>query len=175
MKILGQIKNTDEAWKAVNIISFHEAVKSHYAPRRLEQWFEWGFNLQSIKEGRHQLSSYNQAPDRFKRLGNLVYPGWNSLLCCYGNFQDETSTSITTHRDHGFCENKVVMLNLGIADFTIDGKTHRLVDGVVVEFDSKLPHSARQLSKERANFSFRKVRESFLLPAIAEANASLFY
>jgi hypothetical protein len=164
MEIIGRIQNLKDAWTIARAIEFDKTVKSNYAPNRLERWYRWGSNLQSIPYGRHKLTYYGQPHYRLIELGNSLLPDWTSLLCCYGDHVEGTSTDIGDHRDHGFTQGETIMLNLGIADFTIDGVTHRVEDGVVVRFNSKQLHSAKQVSNLRYNFTWRRVKPEVLNP-----------
>ncbi|WP_172192677.1 hypothetical protein [Microcoleus asticus] len=54
-----------------------------------------------------------------------------------------------------------VSLNLGVAEFVIDGKTHVLNDGDIVKFNCKLSHAVpRILSEERFSLVLWKLNEA---------------
>jgi hypothetical protein len=97
-------------------------------------------------------------------LRKKYFPESDSCLVCKGKRPD-SDTTIDWHRDHGTFENKVVMVNYGLAYFYIDNygdtKVIPLNDGVVVEFDSKLPHKAIQTCDERYIITFRRTKKEF--------------
>lgn len=174
MKFLGQVKTgIEDLYFWVNNLELTSAVKSSYAPNRLEMWFGLGSNLQSIKDGRAAIFQAEEPSQRIKDLGNRVYPGWNSILVCGG------LTDIDWHRDHGHFERKAVMINLGTARYSectkadgftpIDWEDYALVDGDVVEIDTKLLHMAKQISPIRFNVTFRKVKSEYLPQSNSQA------
>lgn len=150
----------------VEKIDFSNLVKSTYAPKRLEKWFGYSSNLQSIKEGRHQAIFTEDIPDIFNRIRNQYYQEADSLLICYGK-KPESDTTIGQHRDHGCFHGKAIMINFGQAIYTenhYDGRIEKydLTDGDVIEIDTKIIHSAYQLSDIRINATFRKFRSEFV-------------
>ena len=168
-KILENIKGTHEynlILEYMKKLQYLQIVHSSYAPKRLERWFGYYSNLQSIKEGRHELGFNEAIPYVFNRIKNDYYPESDSLLLCYGK-KPESDTSINSHRDHGCFLGKAVMINFGEAIYTENPynapiEHHELMDGDVVEIDTKLIHSANQTSDFRMNATFRKVRPDFL-------------
>lgn len=97
-----------------------------------------------------------------------VLPDMISLFIC-GGYLPETSTSIQWHRDHSHFIGKAVMLNLGEAIYREKperGSDHiikyKLTDGLVVLIDTKLLHSAEQISAKRYNFTFRRIKPQYL-------------
>jgi hypothetical protein len=168
-KILENIKGQweYEILKAfIQKIDFSHTVKSTYAPKRLEKWFGYASNLQSIKDGRHAVGFTEDIPDIFNRIKNQYYQDADSLLVCYGN-KPESDTTIANHRDHGTFLAKAVMINFGEATYSetdYDGRITKydLQDGDVVEIDTKIIHAAYQLSDLRINATFRKFRPEYL-------------
>jgi hypothetical protein len=54
-----------------------------------------------------------------------------------------------------------VVLNIGVAEFTIDGKTYLLQDGDMTKFNCKLSHSVpRILSEERFSLVLWKLNQA---------------
>jgi hypothetical protein len=146
-------------------IDFSRTVRSSYAPLRLEKWYGYGSNLQSIKDGRVEVGWTENFPDWIDELRVKYFPEANSALICKGQRPD-SETSIDWHRDHGTFENHVVMINFGYAVFYIQDyyngtEVITLKDGHVVEFDSKLLHKSTQSSDERYIITFRRVKTEF--------------
>lgn len=143
-----------------------EVTKSRYVNGRLEKWYRTGSNLQSLARGHARLFSCPEPPERLIKFGDQNLPGWHSLLVCGG------PTSIHWHRDHGHFERIAVMINLGRAVYreldkeVIESVT--LEDGDVVELDIKITHAADQLSNERFNFCFRRIKPEFLITPIPQ-------
>jgi len=168
-KILENIKGTHEysmLLEYMKQLQYLQLVHSSYAPKRLERWFGYYSNLQSIKDGRHELGYDEAIPYLFNRIKNDYYPESDSLLACYGKLP-ESNTSIGNHRDHGCFLGKAVMLNIGTSLYTENPynstqETYELADGDIVEIDTKLIHSSTQLSDLRMNATLRKVRPEFL-------------
>ena len=147
-------------------INFGKAVKSSYAPDRVEKWYGYFSNLKSIKEGRSELAMGDSFPDWLEACKDKYFKEANSALICSG-CKPKTNTSIEWHRDHGHFYNKVVMINFGEAMFyvqTYDEGTliKKLVDCDVVEFDSKFSHKSQQISTERYIVTLRQVKREFL-------------
>lgn len=168
LKVIGRIRGKSladlQAW--IELQPVDRLCHSQYAPERLERWYGIGSNLQSINMGRHKLFEAAAVPPRVFDLGNRLYPDWHSILLCGGK------TDIDWHFDHGCFEAKAVMVNLGEALYRechqhegykpIAWHEHYLTDGEVVEIDTKLLHSAQQLSLERFNLTFRRFKPQFL-------------
>lgn len=137
-----------------------EVTKSSYVSGRREAWYRLGSNLQSLAAGRAKLFAAPEPPQRLIDFGDRLLPGWHSLLVCGGK------TTITPHRDHSHFEAEAVMINLGGAVYAehvgATSESISLCDGDVVRLDIKVTHSARQLSDERFNFTFRRVKPEFL-------------
>jgi len=148
-------------------LDFGKAVKSSYAPSRVETWFGYGSNLQSIKDGRSEVFWKADFPEWLKNLKDVYFPEANSALLCKG-VNPESDTSIDWHRDHGNFENRVVMVNFGetifyLQDYNQGTLVHTLRDGDAVDFDSKLPHKSHQTSIERYIITFRKEKIEILV------------
>ena len=161
---LGKVKDYT-ILKKLRRENFDRVVKSSYAPLRLEKWYGYGSNLQSIKEGRAEVNWVENFPDWIDELRKDHFPEANSVLICKG-VRPESETSIDWHRDHGSFENRVVMVNFGYAVFYLNDyyngtEVHTLKDGQVVEFDSKLLHKSTQCSDERYIITFRRVKTEF--------------
>jgi hypothetical protein len=158
-----KIKNLQNLKK----LDFGKTVKSSYAPDRIETWYGYGSNLQSIKEGRSEVVWTRDFPLWLEELKKEYFPESNSALLCKG-VKPESDTSIDWHRDHGNFENKVVMINFGKAifylqDYNQGTLVNTLEDGDVVDFDSKMLHKSHQLSDERFMITFRRVKREYLV------------
>jgi hypothetical protein len=148
-------------------LDFGKTVKSSYAPDRVETWFGYGSNLQSVKDGRSEVTWKADFPSWLEDLKKTYFPSANSALLCKG-VKPHSDTSIDWHRDHGNFENRVVMVNFGesifyLQDYNQGTIVHTLRDCDVVEFDSKLLHKSHQTSSERFMITFRKVKREFLV------------
>jgi hypothetical protein len=167
--VLENINGTPEFKNIVKFmreLEYEKLVKSSYAPLRYERWYGYYSNMQSIKEGRHELGYDEPIPNYFHRIKELYYPEADSILLCFGE-KPNSDTSIAPHRDHGCFEGKAVMLNIGVSEyveFPYDEPSlaYELGIGDVVEIDTKLVHSANQLSDIRMNATLRKVKKEFL-------------
>lgn len=151
--------------KKLRRIDFGKVVRSSYAPLRLEKWYGYGSNLQSIKEGRADVNWVENFPDWIDDLRLQHFPEANSALICKGQ-RPASETSIDWHRDHGTFENRVVMINFGYAIFYLQDyhngtEIYTLKDGHVVDFDSKLLHKSTQTCDERYIITFRRVKTEF--------------
>jgi hypothetical protein len=168
-KILENIKGSHEYTMLLEYmkkVEYDKLVHSSYAPKRLEKWFGYYSNLQSIKDGRHELGYSEAIHYIFNRIKNDYYPESDSILLCYGQ-KPESDTSIGNHRDHGCFLGKAVMINFGTSIYTENPynapqEQYDLTDGDVIEIDTKLIHSSTQISDLRMNATLRKVRPEFL-------------
>jgi hypothetical protein len=157
---------TDEKYlENLRSLDFGKTVKSSYAPQRLEIWYGYGSNLQSIKDGRVEVEWKRDFPEWLEELRKKYFPDSNSALICKGNKPD-SDTSIEWHRDHGTFENRVVMVNFGctifyLQDYNQGTLIHTLKDCEVVDFDSKLLHKSTQISEERYIITFRRTKREF--------------
>ena len=148
-------------------MEFGKTVKSSYAPARVEIWYGYSSNLQSVKDGRSVVEWARDLPRWLDELRLKYFPTSNSVLVCAG-CKPSTDTSIQYHRDHGNFENRVVMINFGKALFYVqtynDGVVSKVLENRdVVEFNSKLLHKSDQISDERFIITFRKVKREFLI------------
>ena len=146
-------------------LEFGKTVKSSYAPERLEIWYGYGSNLQSISDGRSSVEWKKDFPDWLEELREQYFPEANSALLCKG-VKPQSDTSIDWHRDHGNFEKRVVMINFGFSTFYLQDYfsgtlVYTLKDCQVIEFDSKLPHKSVQITDERYIITFRKVKKEF--------------
>lgn len=146
-------------------MEFDKTVKSSYAPDRVETWFGYGSNLQSVKDGRSVVEWRRDLPEWLEELRIKYSPSSNSVLICKG-VKPLSDTSIDWHRDHGNFENSVVMINFGEAVFYLqDYEEGTLVnvlkDCSVVDFNSKLLHKSTQISDSRFIITFRRVKTQF--------------
>lgn len=168
-RILQNISNSDE-YRIIKDyminLKYESVVKSSYAPDRLERWFGYNSNLQSIKDGRHIVKLEAAIPVIFDRIKNTYFNDADSMLMCYG-LKPNSDTSIKPHRDHGCFIAKAVMLNFGAAEYieyNYDGTiiNYDLNDGDVVEIDTKIIHASRQYSELRMNATLRKLKPEFI-------------
>ena len=165
IKILEKIEKQPILDK-LHVLEYDKKVKSSYAPNRVEKWFGYSSNLQSIKDGRSCVEWTENFPFWINELRNKYFKESDSVLVCKG-IKSDSDTSIDWHRDHGNFHNRVVMVNYGKAIFylqTYDDGTVivELNDGDVVDFDSKMLHKSSQLSMERYIITFRKVKREYL-------------
>ena len=104
--------------------------------RRLELWI---FNQVNLGSGK---VSPGFCDDRLYAFTQRIYPGCNiGLLTYHGSERGGSSGLIRSHRDHTYAMPQALSINLGIADFEINGVTHRLGDGDIWEFNCKEPHA----------------------------------
>lgn len=171
MEILGKISgdNLVAAYDIAQQIELSQEVHSYYAPNRIEKWFRYGSNLQSIPKGRARIEKHSEPHPRLTKLGDRLYPNWHSLLVCGGNLLEDTSTSIQWHRDHGHFAADAIMLNLGQAIYREQPDRgsdriveHHLTEGLIVRINTKLLHCAEQVSQTRYNFTFRSIKAEYL-------------
>lgn len=113
--------------------------------RRLELWI---FNEVHLGNGTVKPAFFDS---RLYDFCQRIYPGCNiGLLTYHGELGGGSDARIRPHRDHGYAMPRAISINLGEADFAIDGKLYRLTDGCITEFNCKLTHSVpRILSAER--------------------------
>jgi hypothetical protein len=167
--ILENIKGTQEYIAILKFMvetDYMKIVKSSYAPLRLEKWYGFNSNLQSVKSDRHEVTFSEDIPTVFDRIHRTYYPDSDSMLMAYGK-KPESDSSIAPHRDHSFCQAKAIMINFGSSVFTehpydSDPIDYTLQPGDIIEIDTKLIHSSKQISDRRYNATFRKVRPEYL-------------
>jgi len=118
------------------LIPLMKASHSSLTGRRLELWL---FNEVNLGSGKVTAGFQD---DRLLNLAQQLLPGSNiGLLTYHGSERGGSSGLIRSHRDHSYAMPTAVSLNLGEADFVVDGVTHRLGDGEIYEFNCKLPHA----------------------------------
>ncbi|WP_333394545.1 hypothetical protein [Microcoleus sp. N9_A1] len=122
-----------------------EYSHSSLTKKRLELWL---FNKVHLGNGQVSLGFYDE---RLYQLCQRLYPGCDiGLLTYHGNKRGGSSGLIADHRDHGYGRPIAVSLNIGIAEFVVDGKSCVLDDGEIVKFNCKQIHSVpRIMSEER--------------------------
>jgi hypothetical protein len=157
----------DDILEELKVLEFDNTVKSSYAPKRVEIWYGYGSNLQSVKDGRSEVEWKRDFPEWLENLRKTYFPESNSALLCRGTKPD-SDTSIDWHRDHGNFEKRVVMVNFGhtifyLQDYVQGTLVYTLKDGDVVEFDSKLLHKSTQITEDRYIITFRKVKKEFTI------------
>ncbi|MEG4594137.1 hypothetical protein QUB00_20350 [Microcoleus sp. F8_C2] len=139
-----------------NLIGEMEYSHSSLTKKRLELWL---FN--QIHLGNGQVSpGYSNI--RLYDLCQRIYPGCDiGLLTYHGPERGGSCGLIASHRDHSYAQPMAVSLNLGIAEFVIDGKIYVLNDGDIVKFNCKLPHAVpRIMSEERFSLVLWKLNEA---------------
>lgn len=163
MKHLGIVSNS--IIEKLRAEDFTRMVKSSYAPLRVEKWYGYVSNLQSIKDGRVNVEWGENFPPWLEELRVKFFPESNSALLCKG-VKPNSDTSIDWHRDHGTFLPQVVMLNFGEVIFSLqtydEGTIVKTIgDGEVWAFDSKLLHKSSQVSDERYIITFRKTKTEY--------------
>lgn len=168
MKVLGQISSIHlkDLYSWVEQQDLTRTTYSNSAPARIEKWYRFASNLQSLSSGRAAIYAADYPGERICALGDRLYPDWHSLLVCGGD------TTINWHFDHGHFLGKAVMVNLGEALYSecskrsgytpIKWQDYHLTDGMVVEIDTKLLHKAQPLSMTRCNLTFRRFKSQYL-------------
>lgn len=124
--------------------------------RRLELWI---FN--SVHLGNSTVSP-GHYDDRLYNFCQLIYPSCNiGLLTYHGKLNGGSSGLIKPHRDHAYAMPRTVTINLGEAEFAIDGKLYKLTDGAICEFNCKVTHSVPSiLSVERFSLVLWQLNEA---------------
>lgn len=122
-----------------------EYSHSSLTKKRLELWL---FNKVHLGNGQVSPGFYDQ---RLYDLCQKLYPGSDiGLLTYHGPEKGGSCGLIAPHRDHGYGRPIAVSLNIGIAEFIVDGKSCVLKDGEIVKFNCKQLHSVpRIMSEER--------------------------
>lgn len=168
MEVLGNISGQSllDLYRWVEKQPLDKVVHSNYAPNRIEKWYKFGSNLQSLRMGKHRIFEADKPDTRVNDVGERLYPNWHSLLVCGGD------TNIDWHFDHGCFVADAVMINLGEAMYFECVKSkgyqpvtwfeHPLKDGMVVKINTKLLHKSEQISPVRYNLTFRKFKDIFL-------------
>lgn len=124
--------------------------------RRLELWL---FNEVHLGSGKVSPGYFDS---RLYNFCQRIYPGCNiGLLTYHGELGGGSSGLIKPHRDHGYAKPRAVSINLGEAEFAVDGKLYKLSDGDICEFNCKLTHSIpRILSSERFSLVLWQLNEA---------------
>ena len=128
-----------------SLVPLMKPSHSSLTGRRLELWL---FNEVHLGSGKVTAGYFD---NRLYAFSQRIYPGCDiGLLTYHGELGGGSSGLIKPHRDHGYAMPRAVSINLGEAEFAIDGKLHKLGDGAICEFNCKLTHSVpRILSTER--------------------------
>jgi hypothetical protein len=128
-----------------SLIGEMEYSHSSLTKKRLELWL---FNKVHLGNGQVSPGFYDQ---RLYKLCQRLYPGSDiGLLTYHGPARDASCGLIAPHRDQGYGRPIAVSLNIGIAEFVVDGKSCVLNDGEIVKFNCKQLHSVpRIMSEER--------------------------
>ena len=113
--------------------------------KRLELWL---FNKVHLGNGQVSPGYFDQ---RLYDFCQRLYEGCNiGLLTYHGPERGGSCGLIAPHRDHSYGQPMAVVVNIGMAEFVIDGKTYVLNDGDIKKFNSKLLHAVpRILNEER--------------------------
>lgn len=169
MKLLGHLATDDRTFLEEWCREQHLArvAQSRLAPKRVEKWFGLASNLAYIHTGQAQVyvaTSFEVIPSILKQMGDLLLPGWNSILVCGGD------TTIRLHKDHPHFQATALSINLGVAEYEevkpqpLGRQLSTLLPGQVLELDISIPHRATQTSESRYNVTFRTIKGSFLGP-----------
>ena len=131
-----------------DLVGEMEYSHSSLTKKRLELWL---FNTVHLGNGQVSPGFYDQ---RLYELCQRLYPGCDiGLLTYHGKERGGSCGLIAPHRDHGYGRPIAVSLNIGIAEFVVDGKSCVLNDGEIVKFNCKQLHSVpRIMSEERFSF-----------------------
>jgi hypothetical protein len=113
--------------------------------KRLELWL---FNKVHLGNGQVSPGYFDH---RLYDFCQRLYEGCDiGLLTYHGPERGGSCGLIAPHRDHSYGQPMAVVLNIGMAEFVIDGKTYVLNDGDIKKFNSKLLHAVpRILTEER--------------------------
>jgi hypothetical protein len=124
--------------------------------KRLELWL---FNKVYLGNGQVSPGYFDQ---RLYDFCQRLYQGCDiGFLTYHGPERGGSCGLIATHRDHSYSQPMAVLLNIGVAEFVIDGKTHVLNDGDMKRFNCKLPHAVpRILTEERFSLVLWKLNEA---------------
>ncbi|MEG4503851.1 hypothetical protein QUA81_13395 [Microcoleus sp. F6_B4] len=138
-----------------SLIGEMEYSHSSLTNKRLELWL---FNKVHLGNGQVSPGYFDQ---RLYDLCQRIYPGSDiGLLTYHGKERGGSCGLIAPHRDHGYAQPMAVSLNIGIAEFVIEGKSYLLNDGEIVKFNCKLPHAVpRIMSEERFSLVLWKLNE----------------
>jgi hypothetical protein len=124
--------------------------------KRLELWL---FNKVHLGNGQVSPGYFDQ---RLYDFCQRLYENCNiGLLTYHGPERGGSCGLIAPHRDHSYGQPMAVVLNIGVAEFVIDGKTYVLNDGDIMKFNCKLLHAVpRIMSEERFSLVLWKLNQS---------------
>jgi hypothetical protein len=133
-------------------LNMEEMHNSRYAFNRTHKWFKHSVILNKIP-----TIDLGYWDERVFRLGDRIYPEWNSgLLCHY-----RPGGCMIPHTDHVVFHPLTVLVNIGHCNFCIGNEQHFLEDGQVISFNSNIPHELLPVSSERASLTFRRIRSEY--------------
>ena len=139
-----------------SLVQQMEYSYSSLTNKRLELWL---FNKVHLGNGQVSPGYFDQ---RLYDFCQRLYPGCDiGLLTYHGPARGGSCGLIAPHRDHGYAQPMAVSLNIGLAEFVVDGKTYLLEDGQMTKFNCKLSHSVpRILSEERFSLVLWKLNQA---------------
>ena len=139
-----------------SLVPLMKPSHSSLTGRRLELWL---FNEVHLGSGKVTAGYFDS---RLYDFCQRIYPGSNiGLLTYHGELGGGSSGLIKPHRDHGYAMPRAVSINLGEAEFAVDGKLYKLGDGDICEFNCKLTHSVpRILTPERFSLVLWQLNEA---------------
>jgi len=139
-----------------SLVGEMEYSHSTLTKKRLELWL---FNKVHLGNGQVSLGFYDQ---RLYELCQRIYPGSDiGLLTYHGKERGGSCGLIAEHRDHAYAKPTAVSLNIGAAEFVVDGKSYLLENGDINKFNCKLSHSVpRILTEERFSLVLWQLNES---------------
>ncbi|WP_293134824.1 hypothetical protein [Microcoleus sp. bin38.metabat.b11b12b14.051] len=156
-KIAKQIPNL-EAFRDYcrSLIPLMNPSFSRYTDRRLQLWI---FNEVNLGNGKVSPGYFD---GRLYEFCQRIYPGCDiGLLTYHGKASGGSSGVIRPHGDHAYAKPRAININLGVAEFSIDGKLYKLNDGDIVEFNCKKVHAVpRVLSEERFSLVLWQLNEA---------------
>ena len=136
-------------------------LRSNYARGRLECYYGLAVTLTKTPEIYPGLSDL-----RVAALGDRLLPGWHSALLC----QYPPGVGINPHRDHSCFAKLAVMVNIGEANFFEypgrDRIVTPLVDGAIVQLDTKILHGVEPVAKTRYSLTFRHIKGEYLTGSV---------
>ena len=124
--------------------------------KRLELWL---FNKVHLGNGQVSPGYFDQ---RLYDFCQRLYEGCDiGLLTYHGPERGGSCGLIAPHRDHSYGQPMAVILNIGQAEFVLNGKTYLLQDGDIRKFNCKLSHSVpRILTEERFSLVLWKLNKA---------------
>lgn len=155
--IAKQIPNIQEFKEYLgSLVDLMEYSHSTLTEKRLELWL---FNKVHLGNGSVTLGYFDQ---RLYDFCQRLYPGSDvGLLTYHGPKRGGSSGLIKPHRDHQYAMPPAVLLNIGVAEFVINGESHLLQDGDIKAFNCKQSHGVQRiLSEERFSLVLWKFNEA---------------